>query len=53
MAQKKKKWMINPKVIQWNKKKEEEEAWSYINIEHITYKSDGSLLQGVITEQDK
>lgn len=34
-------------------KKRREEAWSYINIEHITNKSDGSLLQGVITEQDK
>lgn len=45
MAQKK--WVINPK------KYSEKKAWSYINIEHITEKSDRSSLQGVGTEQDK
>lgn len=32
---------------------QEKEAWSYINIEHKTEKSDRSSLQGVGTQQDK
>lgn len=35
------------KEMQWKK------AWSYINIEHKTEKSNRSSLQGAGTEQDK